>query len=155
MAKQAAAKKSEQKEEKKLQLSRKMLAETMKDIDFCMMTTMGARGQLYSRPMSNNRNVAWDGDTWFFSYADSSQVTQLESDPNVNLGYAAPDDIIFVSLTGRGEIVDDDAKKKELWYDGLEMWFPEGPEDDKVVLIKVTTQFVHYWSKEGEGELRL
>src|SRR5690349_16989896 len=129
---------SKQQDEKRMRLSKKMLAEVMKDIDFCMMTTVGPRGDLHSRPMSNNRNVDWDGNTWFFSFADSTQVTETQRDANVNLAYAVPDDIVFVSVTGRGEIVKDDKKKKELWYDDLARWFPDGPEDDKVVLIKVS-----------------
>lgn len=142
-------------EEKKLKLSKKMLADEMKKIDFCMMTTIGGYGRLQSRPMSNNRNVTWEGDTWFFSYADSSQVKDVERDPNVNLAYAMPDEILFISLTGRGEIVKDDAKKKELWYKDLERWFPKGPEDNSVVLIKVVGKHAQYWSKEGDAELAL
>src|SRR5690242_11786506 len=99
MAKQASTK---QQEERKIKLSKKMLAEVMKDLDICMMTTVGAHGHLHSRPMSNNRNVDWDAETWFFSYADSSQAKEIQNNPNVNLAYAVPDDIIFVSVTGRG-----------------------------------------------------
>lgn len=142
-------------EEKKLRLNKKMLSDVMKEIDICMMTTVGAYGHLHSRPMSNNRNVEWDGDTWFFSYADSSAVKETERDSNVNLAYAVPDDIVFVSVTGKAEIVKDDAKKKELWYDELDRWFPDGPEDNKVVLIKVAGKQATYWSKEGDGELDL
>ena len=114
-------------EERKVQLTKKKLADIMKDIDICMMTTVGAYGHLHSRPMSNNRNVTWDGDTWFFAFADSSQAQETEREPNVNLAYAVPEKIIFVSVVGRGEIVKDDTKKKELWYDELERWFPNGP----------------------------
>ena len=142
-------------QEKKLKLSKKTLADEMKKIDFCMMTTVGAYGRLQSRPMSNNRNVTWEGDTWFFSYGDSSQVKDVERDANVNLAYALPDEILFISLTGRGEIVRDDEKKKELWYKDLERWFPKGPEDDNVVLIKVEGKHAAYWSKEGDAELAL
>jgi general stress protein 26 len=146
---------AKQTKEKKVKLSAKMLTKVMKDIDFCMMTTNGARGRLHSRPMSNNRNVDWDGETWFFSYADSGQVKELKKDSSVSLSYAVPEQILFVSLAGKGEIVKDNAKKKELWYDELERWFPEGPEDKKVVLIKVDAKLAHYWGKDGEGELAL
>lgn len=54
---------ADQQEEKKIRLSKKMLAEVMKKIDICMMTTVGAYGRLHSRPMSNNENVTWDGET--------------------------------------------------------------------------------------------
>ncbi len=142
-------------EDEKIKLSKKQLAETMAEIDLCVMTTVGEDGQLYGRPMSNNTNVEWDGDTWFFAYADSSQVQETKREPNLNLAYARPDEILFITLTGRGEIVTDVEKKKELWYDELERWFPNGPEDENVVLIKVNGQRAYYWSKEGDAELEL
>lgn len=139
----------------KIRLSKKRLAEIMKEIDFCMLTTVGAYGHLHSRPMSNNRNVEWDGDTWFFSFADSSQVREIEKEPNVNLNYSRPEEIEFISLKGKGSIVKNDDKKRELWYDDLKRWFPDGPEDNNVVLIRVTGTHVWYWGKEGDGELDL
>ncbi len=139
----------------KVKLSKPMLSSVMNKIDICMMTTVAANGDLHSRPMSNNSTVDWDGETWFFAQADSSQAQEIERKPHVNLAYAVPDDIVFVSVTGRGEIVRDDQKKEELWYDDLERWFDNGPDDDNVVLIRVKANYVYYWSKEGDGELDL
>ena len=116
-------------EDERLDLDKKTVAKTMKEIDFCMMTTVRSNGELNSRPMSNNTNVEWDGDTWFFAFKDSSQVEETQGNDRVNLTYSAPEEVLFISLKGRGEIVDDVAKKKELWYDDLERWFPDGPED--------------------------
>jgi general stress protein 26 len=141
--------------QKKAKISKKSLTKVMKDIDFCMMTTKGARGALHSRPMSNNRNVAFSGETWFFSYTDSSQVRELKRDNSVTLNYAVPDKILFVSLEGKADTIKDETKKKELWYDDLARWFPDGPEDKKLVLIRVKATLVRYWGKDGEGELTL
>lgn len=140
---------------KRVDLTPKKLADTMKHIDICMMTTIAPNGDLHSRPMSNNKDVEWDGDTWFFAQSDSSQVQEIQANPNVNLGYARPDKMVFVSLSGRGEIVRDEGRKKDLWYKALEFWFPDGPEDPNVVLIRVHAGYAFYWSKEGEGELHL
>ena len=140
---------------KRVDLTPKKLADTMKHVEFCMMTTVAANGDLHSRPMSNNKDVEWDGDTWFFTQADSSQAREIQANPNVNLGYSRPDKMVFVSLTGRGEIVHDEERKKELWYKALEIFLPEGPEDPNVVLIRVHADYAFYWSKEGEGELHL
>lgn len=146
---------AQQQEDKPVKLDKKTLAEKMKEIDFCMMTTLHSTGELNSRPMSNNKNVEWDGDTWFFAYKDSSQVKETQSHSNVNLSYAVPKEVLFISLRGRGEIVADVAKKKELWYDDLERWFPDGPEDESVVLIKVVGEYIEYWGKDGDGSLGL
>lgn len=146
---------ADQQDEQPLELTMKMLTDVMAGMDICMMTTAKANGQLHSRPMSNNSNVEWDGDTWFFAFEDSSQVREIRQNRQTSLSYARPDEILFVSITGRGEIVEDVAKKKELWDDKLRRWFPDGPEDDAVVLIKVTGEYAYYWSKEGDAEVDL
>jgi general stress protein 26 len=46
--------------------------------------------------------------------------------------------------------VEDDDRKRELWQDELETWFPGGPEDDGVVLLKVNAGRVHAWTQDGE-----
>ena len=142
-------------EEEKVKLSKKKLTEIIKKIDICMMTTVAENGRLHSRPMSNNRNVDWGGDNWFFAFADSTQVQEVTANPNINLAYALTDDIVFVSLVGKGRIVRDDAKKKKLWSDDLKRWFPDGYEDDSVVLIEVKAEHAFYWGKDGDGELKL
>ena len=142
-------------EHKKVEVTKKKLVDVMKHVEFCMMTTVAATGRLHSRPMSNNKDVEWDGDTWFFTYADSSQVQEIAANPNVNLGYSRPDKMVFVSVTGSGSIVNDLVKKKEHWYKALDFWFPNGPEDPAVVLIHVAGEYAYYWSKEGEGDLDL
>ena len=39
------------------------IAEAMKDIDFVMLNTHTKDGQIGARPMSNNRQVDYDGDS--------------------------------------------------------------------------------------------
>ena len=129
------------------------IAAMMRELDFCLMTTRSSDG-LRARPMSNNGEVEFDGDVWFFSAADSRKVADIEGDPEVLLGYAAPERFTFVSMTGPATIVRDVEKKRALWIADLERWFEEGPDDENVVLIKVTPKHVAYWG-EAEGELTL
>ena len=37
------------------------IAEAMRDIDFCVLTTRAEDGSIAGRPMSNNREVAYEG----------------------------------------------------------------------------------------------
>jgi general stress protein 26 len=131
------------------------VARLMRDLDFCMMTTQTARGVMHARPMSNNGEVEFDGDVWFFSDADSRKVREIETVPKVHLAYADLKQWRFISMSGRAAIVTDVEKKKELWIDELEQWFEDGPESDDVVLIRVTPRVVSYWTKRDEGELTL
>jgi general stress protein 26 len=131
------------------------VARLMRDLDICMMTTHTARGGLRARPMSNNGEVEFDGDVWFFSEADSRKVREIEATPKVHLAYADLKQWRFVSMSGRARIVRDPAKKQELWLKELERWFKDGPESEDIVLIKVSPALVSYWTKSGDGELAL
>src|SRR3712207_7360015 len=47
-------------------------------------------------------------------------------------------------------VVDDPAKKRELWNSAVEAWFPQGPDDDSVVLLKVEADSAEYWDRSEE-----
>ena len=133
----------------------KQVAELMRDLDFCMLTTRAGDGQLRARPMSNNGEVEFDGDVWFFSAADSRKVEEIEAEPGVELSYADPKRYLFISMSGEAEIVREAEKKRELWVEELERWFDGGPESDDIVLIKVTPSNVAWWNGEDGGEVSL
>ncbi|HEX8030381.1 MAG TPA: pyridoxamine 5'-phosphate oxidase family protein [Vicinamibacterales bacterium] len=131
------------------------VAHLMRKLDLCMMTTRGSRGGMRARPMSNNGEVEFDGDVWFFSEARARKVRDIEAEPTVHLSYIDLKRWLFISMTGRAVIVKDVEKKNALWLDELERWFKKGPESESIVLIKVTPTLVAYWSKTGEGEISL
>ncbi len=133
----------------------KQIAEMMRDLDFCMLTTRAGDGQLRARPMSNNGEVEFDGDVWFFSAADSRKVEEISSDPGVELSYSDTSRYLFISMSGEAEIVRDVKQKRDLWVEELERWFDGGPDSDEIVLIKVTPTVVAWWNGEDGGELNL
>ena len=53
---------------------------------FAMLSTRTAGGAIAARPMSNNRQVEYDGDNYFFTCEDTGTVRDIGSDPNVGLG---------------------------------------------------------------------
>ena len=140
---------------KKASNSLKQIAKLMRDLDFCMLTTHTRRGGVHVRPMSNNGEVEFDGDVWFFSAADSRKVREIEATPNVHLSYVDVERWRFISMTGKARIVRDVEKKQELWLQDLQQWFDDGPESDAIVLIKVKPTVVSYWTRNDAGELRI
>ena len=62
------------------------ISEKMRDIDFTMLSTRTPSGAIAARPMSNNRQVEYDGDSYFFTCEDTGTVRDIQSDPNVGLG---------------------------------------------------------------------
>lgn len=131
--------------------SLKSIAEKLKDIDFCMMTTIDDQGRMHACPMSNNRQVEYDGDSWFFSSDDTKHVRQIENNANVSLSFNSKNKL-FIECSGQGSIIKEKSQLEEHWVDDLEMWFPEGVDTPGLCLIKVTADRVHFWEDGEEGE---
>ena len=121
------------------------LREIVKAVDICMLTTVDERGDLHSRPMSNNREIEFDADLWFFTYVSSHKVDEVGRVPKVCASFADVDAQQYASLTGRAEVVRDRAKIEELWQPQLKAWFPEGVETPDIALLKVTVERAEYW----------
>jgi general stress protein 26 len=121
------------------------LREIVKAVDICMLTTVDEGGDPHSRPMSNNREVEFDGDLWFFTYGSSHKVDEVGRVARVNASFADVDAQQYASLTGRAEVVRDRAKIEELWKPELRAWFPEGVETPDIALLKVTVERAEYW----------
>ena len=121
------------------------LREIVKDLDFCMLTTVDEDGDLHSRPMSVNGEIDPDGDMWFFTRASSHKVVEVEQSPKVNASFADPKSQRYVSISGTAELVRDRQKIEELWKPEFRMWFPEGTNDPDIALLKVSLDKAEYW----------
>jgi general stress protein 26 len=64
----------------------------------------------------------------------------------VLLTYAKPSEFEYVSIAGRAQVVEDRQKVKQLWNEGLRVWFPKGPEDPEIALIAVEVERAKYWT---------
>lgn len=136
------------------------IAEKMKDIDFAVLTTHAQNGAVAGRPMSNNRNVDYDGDSYFFASEDSHVVPQIEADPVVGLSYQGSSGLLgqrpfFLTIEGRGSLIRDKAEFEKRWDKDVERYFPQGIDSPDLVLIKVHAERLHYWDGEDQGEVTL
>lgn len=121
------------------------LRDLIKDIDFCMLTTIDERGDLHSRPMSSNGDIDADGNIWFFTGASSHKVSEINDSPRVNVSFADPQNQHYISITGRARLVRDRKKIDELWRPQFTIWFPEGKDDPNVALLRVKIEKAEYW----------
>jgi len=122
------------------------VVELAKDIRVGMLTTVDENGHFVSRPMAQ-QEVEFDGNLWFFSNNQARKVAHIAANPAVSVTLSSKDN--WISLSGTAEIVRDDAKAEELWNPFVEAWFPQGPHDDSVVLIKFTSDTAEYWDTPG------
>lgn len=134
------------------------LSKELSKIDFCMFNTTGGSGGLNTRPMSNNGDVEYDGDLWFFSYEDTEKVAELQRDARVSLTFTAPPSLlgkpgIFIAVDGNASLILDKAQFEEHWVKDLDRWFPDGIDTSGLVLIKVSARSVEYWDGEENGRI--
>jgi general stress protein 26 len=111
-----------------------------------MFTTVGELGKLVSRPLVA-QEVGENGDLWFFTARDTSQVRQIALNPKVNVSFGHGSS--WVSVSGEAEVIDELSKSKELWNPVVEAWFPDGPETPGLVLIRVDSDSAEYWDTPG------
>lgn len=119
--------------------------ELIKDIDLCMLTTVDENNDLHSRPMSLNSDVDEQGNLWFFTSSNSHKASEIERTPNVNVSFIDTRQQHYVSVSGTAELVHDRQKIKELWKPVLKAWFPDGPDQPDVALLKVRMTKAEYW----------
>lgn len=136
------------------------LAEKMKDIDFTILSTKTAGGAIAARPMSNNRQVDYDGDSYFFTCDETGTVTDIEGDPQVGLSYQAKAGMLgmrpfFIAIEGRAELIRDKARFAEHWTKDLDRWFKDGIDTPGLTMVKVAAGRIHYWDGYDEGEIKL
>ncbi|HEO8420831.1 TPA: pyridoxamine 5'-phosphate oxidase family protein [Yersinia enterocolitica] len=116
------------------------LRDLIKDVETAMLTTISEEG-LVSRPMKT-QEVEFDGDLWFLTKKDTEKYEEILHENEVNVAYAGKS---YVSIRGRAELVDDLAKKKELWSKAYEKIMQTSYDDPNIVLIKVKAESAEYW----------
>ncbi len=136
------------------------LAKKMRDIDFSILSTHTEGGEIAGRPMSNNREVEYDGNSYYFAWEQSRMVSDMQRDPKVSLSFQANKGLmgkpgIMITVEGRAELVRDKNQFKEHWTPDLDRWFDKGMDTPGVVMIKVNASRIHYWDGEDQGELQV
>ena len=136
------------------------LSEKMRDIDFAMLSTRTDGGAIAARPMSNNREVEYDGDSFYFTLDDTRTVQDITRDPQVGLALQGKAGLLhmrpfFVAIDGMAALIRDKAEFEKHWNKDLERWFADGVDTPGLVLIHVHAGRVHYWDGEDEGEIKV
>ena len=133
-----------------------VLWDLIKDTRFCMLAHRHADGTLHSHPLTTqNKTLGEDGCLYFFVSRKSEVGQRLQQDGNVNLAYANPGKDTWVSVTGMARVLDDLAKKKELFNPIAKAWFPGGPEDADLELVEVRIAEAEYWNVKENKLLQL
>ena len=128
------------------------LNELIAGIQFAMLSTVHPNGQVHSRPMATQA-VTDEGVLWFFTAQHSSKIDEIHNSNQVNVAYADPANIRYVSVSGTCELVRSRPIAAQLWSDEYKRWFPRGVDDPDLILLKITINGVEYWDASS-GRMR-
>lgn len=124
-----------------------MLNDLIQNFDTAMMTTLGRDGQMHSRPMATQKPQP-DSPIWFVAALETAKVEDLQKDSRINLAYYRPSDRAWVSLSGRASLDTNKERIQRLWQEDWKIWFPDGPQQEGLVLINVIPETATYWEPE-------
>ncbi|MDR1054359.1 MAG: pyridoxamine 5'-phosphate oxidase family protein [Prevotellaceae bacterium] len=80
---------------------------------------------------------------WFSTGAGSAKVKHFKTNAKASASFYNEND--NVALTGKMEVLTDNASKKELWQDWMKEHFPGGMEDPEYVVLKFTAEEMTAW----------
>jgi general stress protein 26 len=116
----------------------------IEELDICMLTTV-AGGSLRARPMSSHPDRE-SGIVYFLTDASQgAKDDELAQDPRACLAYSEPKDNTYLSVSGRADVVRDVAKIKALWDKDAEAFWPNGPEDPRIRLLRFQPEQAEFW----------
>lgn len=136
------------------------IAKKMSGIDIAILSTHTENGQIANRPMSNNGDVTYDGNSYYFTSDDTRIVSDISANPNVALGFTGKSGIftpsgLYIAIEGKAELIRDKAAFKAHWTPDVEVWFEDGIDTPGLVLIKVHATRIKYWDGREEGEVKV
>lgn len=122
------------------------LWDLIKDTRYGMLTHRHGDGQLHSHPLTTQNKKVDEGATlYFFVPKDGDIARHVASDSSVNISYANTDADSYVSVTGSASLLEDPAKKEELFTSMAKAWFPKGVTDPNLGLLAVRIVEAEYW----------
>lgn len=130
---------------------RAKLLDTLKKLDTVMVATRAQNGTLRARPMAI-AEVDAHGDVWFATSKETPKTDEAERDPRGLI--TAQDGMLYLSVSGTLDVVDDRAKVQKLWKESWRVYFPNGRDDPSIVLLRLRPDVGEYWDNTGAKGLR-
>lgn len=130
------------------------LKELIESVRIGLLTTVDLDGSLHTRPVETLR-CDTDGTLWFFTDHQSPKANELSHDMRVSVGYSDSAKKVYVAVAGYARILRDKALAAELWTPGQRAWYPKGPDDEHLAILRVTLERAEYWETPGRASYLL
>jgi general stress protein 26 len=124
------------------------LGKLIREIRVALLTTVDLDGHFHTRPVQTLQLEGHDT-LWFFTDWSSRKVHEMHQDVRVALAYADPHQHAYVAVSGSSTLLRDSQKAKALWGVEQRAYYPEGPEDQRLALLRVSIERAEYWVAPG------
>jgi general stress protein 26 len=112
-------------------------------VGVCMLTTQFAGG-LRARPLEA-RPDRDAGLIFFVTDIHSVKEYEIEARPDIGLVFIDSSDKAYLSITGRARVMRDKQKIKAAWRKTDAVWWPDGPDDPDVCLLRIEPFTAELW----------
>lgn len=109
----------------------------------CMLVTQD-KESLRGRPMRGIDRQE-ENAIWFLTSKSSHKDDEIAGNDHVCVTWSDTASNTYISLSGTVEMSDDEAQIRALWNAGAQAYFPNGPADPNVLLLKFSPAFGEYW----------
>lgn len=116
-----------------------------------MLISVESDGGMHARPM-HIADFHSSGEIWFVTSRSADKTQDIDRDLRCCVTMQGGGH--YVSVTGIAELIDDRDKAKALWSESMRPWFPGGPEDPLLVLVRVIADHAEYWDQTGMRGVR-
>ena len=120
----------------------------IEEIPVAMVVTHDGQGQnMRARPMAM-RPAELEAAIYFLTDVDAAKTGEICHNDAICLALADSKNQKYVSITGRGEIIDDPERIKEIWSIYDKAFWPD-KDDPRIRILRVTPESAEFW--EGAG----
>ncbi len=119
----------------------------IEDISIAMVVTHAAGQTMRARPMAARADQA-ENAIYFLTDAEAAKDDEVRHDKNICLAFVDTSKQKYLSVTGRGEILNDRDKIKRFWS-VFDRAFWRDADDPAIRLLKIQPEQAEYWERAG------
>ncbi len=131
--------------------SQQILVDNINDIidEFrtAMLVSTDLGSGLHARPMAIARHDSDTGLMYFSTSFLTGKVEEIEHNPQVNISMQSSSQ--FVSLSGQASVINNRGLIEEMYNAFWKVWYPEGPQQQDIRLIKFDPDHGEYREMSG------
>jgi len=82
---------------------------------------------------------------WFLTDKRGLKDDEIKAHPEVCLTFYFPSEKVYLSITGRAFDSKNSSQAKKLWNQAQQVWWPGGPDDPNVLVIRFELALAEMW----------